>query len=126
LIAGIERCIELAHEDAPARPPNHREPSTIGFQKSASRELAGTMPTDAPKRASRFRHPHHQASSSIILCVAGGSPTASSTFIRFIAGNAFVDSYTACFHPRKATHCPECGPNSRTVPHIIQRCPRYT
>ena len=45
--------------------------------------------------------------------------------MRLITGHAFVGSYTARFHPRKATHCPECGANPQTVAHVLQACPRY-
>ena len=63
---------------------------------------------------------------SVVLGVAGGSHTASFILICFMIGHSFVDCYTACFYPWKATHCPECGPNPPTVTHIIQRCPCYT
>ena len=51
--------------------------------------------------------------------------TASVRLVRLITSHAFVDSYTVRFHPRKATHCPECGVNLQTVAHVIQRCPGF-
>src|SRR5260370_41149351 len=52
----------------------------------------------------------------------GGSHTASATLIRLITGHVFIGSYTARFHPRKPTHCPDCGARPQTVLH---QCPRY-
>ena len=63
----------------------------------------------------------------VIVGGAGGSCDTSATHVRLIRGlvrgHAFVCSCTACFHPRKAIHCPECQANPQTVSHILQACP---
>src|SRR5713226_10678957 len=61
----------------------------------------------------------------VIDGAAGGSRTASATLVRLITGHAFIGSYTASFHPRKPTYCPEHGADPQPVGHVLQTCPRY-
>jgi hypothetical protein len=132
-IAGIKRCIEHAcsHATAPW-PPNHRELNTIAAQKQQSKELAisawHARWHNAERRFQAYLalpSPPSGKLPPVIFGASGGSRTASATLARLITGHAFVGSYTAHFHPRKATHCPECGANPQTVAHVIQHCPRF-
>ena len=133
-IAGIKRCIDLTQTNAANPwPPNHREPNTIAFQKASSK--ASTIAAwqarwhNADRRTQAYLAlpaPPSGKPPPVISGAAGGSRSASSTLIRLITGHAFIGSYTARFHPRKPTHCPDCGTNPQTVAHIIQLCPRYT
>ena len=100
-------------------PPNHRELNTSAAQKQQLNSprsspswlgrLAGTTQRDAPKLISLCLHPSGKLP-PVISSAAGGSRTASAILVRLITGHAFVDSYTAHFHPRNATHChcPAC------------------
>lgn len=134
-IAGIRRCIDLARANAAAPlPQDHQEPNTIAFQRSSTKELTFSAWQarwhNADRRSQSFlalRRPSPPSGKlpPAIASAAGGSCTACATLVRLITGHAFVGSYTARFHPRKATHCPECGVNPQTVAHIIQHCPRF-
>ncbi|KAH9984562.1 hypothetical protein BJV77DRAFT_1071981 [Russula vinacea] len=114
-IVGFRRCIDLARANTTAPlPPDHQEPHTIAHQKSSSKELALSAWQarwhNADRRSQAFLalpSPPLGKLPPVIVGAAGGSRTASATLIRLITGHAFVGSYTACFHPRKATHCPE-------------------
>ena len=55
----------------------------------------------------------------------GVSATACATLVRLITAHAFIGEYTARFHPRKPTSCPECGANPQTVAHVIRHGPRF-
>ena len=132
-IAGIRRCIDLARTNTTAPwPPGHQEPNTIAFQKSSSKELAISAWQarwhNADRRSQAYLAlpaPPTGKLPPVIAGGAGGSRTASATLVRLITGHAFIGSYTTRFHPRKATHCPECGANPQTVAHVLQACPRY-
>ncbi|KAF8467036.1 hypothetical protein DFH94DRAFT_620613, partial [Russula ochroleuca] len=129
-ITGIKRCTDLARSHATAPwPPNHREPNTIATQKQESKELAISAWQarwhNADQRSQAYLalpSPPTGKLPPVISSAAGSSRTALVTLIRLITGHAFVGSYTARFHPRKATHCPDCGVNLQTVAHIIQHC----
>ena len=132
-ITGFRRCIDLARANTAAPlPPDHQEPHTIAHQKSSSKELALSAWQarwhNADRRSQAFLALPSLPSGKlppVIVGAAGGSRTASATLVRLITGHAFVGSYTARFHPRKATHCPECGVNPQTVEHVILHCSRF-
>jgi hypothetical protein len=132
-IAGIKRCIVLAHELATIPlPEENREPATIAFQKASSKQLAISAWQASWHNADRrslsylaLPSPPSGKHPPAIRGAAGGSRLASATFIRLITGHAFVGSYTARFHPRKPTHCPECGAPLQSVAHVLLHCPRF-
>ena len=132
-IAGICRCIDLARANAAAPlPQNLQEPNTIAFQRSSTKEIAFSAWQarwhNSDRRSQAFLalpSPPSGKLPPVIAGAAGGSRTACATLVRLITGHAFVGSYTARFHPRKATHCPECGVDPQTVTHVLQHCPRF-
>ena len=133
-IAGIKRCIDLARSHATTPfPPFHREPHTVSHQQATSHEIAietwqGRSWHNADRRGQTFRalpEPPTGKLPPVIRAAAEAPRKVASTLVRMITGHAFIGSYYSRFHPRKPTHCPDCGFNPQSVEHIIQSCPRY-
>ena len=126
---GIKRCIELAFNNAAnPLPPNLREPHTVAFQKATAKEgtrpcgLAGPMAQRRQAVSNLPRPPQPPPAGKLppaIQGATGGSRHACATLVRLITGHAFIGEYTARFHPRKPTSCPECGANPQTVARVI-------
>ena len=133
LIVGIRRCIDLARANAVAPLPlDHQEPNTIAFQRSSTKELAISAWQarwhNSDRRSQAFLALPASPSGKLSPAISGaarGSRAACATLVHLITGHAFIGSYTERFHPRKPTHCPNCGTNPQTVAHVILQCPCF-